>query len=166
MLVNRTLGYVTASAPVFSPNGDGRFDSIDLGFLLVKPAEVRVRIVRNDKWAANVSKAQLGAGAQTVAWDGKKPGGRLRDGAYEAEVIARNEVGTVSQRVPISVDTTAPSCASSRCSRCACACSSPSGCRSLNGSGRPSTAIGPASCRFRRRRCARCASWRATRPGT
>ena len=109
MLVNRTLGYVTAAAPVFSPNGDGRFDSLDLGFLLTKPAEVRIRIVRNGQVGRQRRQGrQVGAGAQTVAWDGKKPGGRLRDGAYEAEVIARNEVGSVSQRVPFTVDTTAP----------------------------------------------------------
>jgi hypothetical protein len=106
--VNRTLGYVAASERVFSPNGDGRLDTIDLGFLLAKPAEVRVRALRNGKWVANVFKGQLGGGAQTVPWDGEKPYGRLRDGDYEAEVIARNELGAVSQRAPFSVDTTPP----------------------------------------------------------
>jgi hypothetical protein len=106
--VNRTLGYVAAPQRVFSPNGDGRLESIDLGFLLVKPAEVRIRILRNGKWAANVFKGPLAGGGQTVPWDGKKPQGRLRDGDYEAEVIAKNELGTVSQRAPFSVDTTPP----------------------------------------------------------
>jgi hypothetical protein len=108
LIVNRTLGYVTASVPLFSPNGDGRLDSIDLGFLLVKPAELRVRVIRNGKWVANVFKGQVASGAQTVTWNGKKPDGRLRDGDYEAEVIAKNELGSVAQRVPFAVDTTLP----------------------------------------------------------
>ena len=106
--VNRTLGYVAAPQRVLSPNGDGRLDSIDFGFLLLKPAQVRIRILRNGYWAATVFKGGLAGGGQTVPWDGEKPQGRLRDGAYEAEVTARNELGAVSQRAPFSVDTTPP----------------------------------------------------------
>jgi hypothetical protein len=109
VVVNRTLGFVAASERVFSPNGDGRLDTIDLSFVLLRPADVRIRVVRGGKWVANVFRGQVGSGGQTVPWDGKKPHGRLRDGDYEAEVIARNELGSVSQRVPFSVDTTAPS---------------------------------------------------------
>jgi hypothetical protein len=109
LVVNRTLGYVAASPPVFSPNGDGRLDSIDFGYLLVKPAEVRLRVVRNGKWVANVFTGQIaGGGPQTLSWDGKKPGGPLRDGDYEVEVTAKNELGSVSQRAPFAVDTTPP----------------------------------------------------------
>jgi hypothetical protein len=107
--VNRTLGYVEAFQRVFSPNGDGRLDTLGLGFLLLKPAQVRVRVLRQRKWVANAFKGPLSDGGQTITWDGKKPQGRLRDGEYEAEVIATNEVGSVSQRTPFSVDTTAPS---------------------------------------------------------
>ena len=108
LTVNRTLGYVAASLPVFSPNGDGRLDSIDFGYLLVKPAEVRLRVIRNGKWVANLSKGQIAGGAQTFTWDGKKPHGPLRDGDYQVEVIARNELGSVAQRAPFAVDTTPP----------------------------------------------------------
>jgi hypothetical protein len=109
LVVNRTLGYVAASPAVFSPNGDGRLDSIGFGYMLVKPAEVRLRVVRNGEWVANVFKAQLaGGGPQTLSWDGKKPGGLLRDGDYEVEVTAKNELGSVSQRAPFAVDTTPP----------------------------------------------------------
>jgi hypothetical protein len=108
LTVNRTLGYVAASLPVFSPNGDGRLDSVDFGYLLVKPAEVRVRVLRNGKWVANVSRSQVAGGAQTVTWDGKKPYGPLRDGDYQVEITAKNELGSVSQRSPFAVDTTVP----------------------------------------------------------
>jgi len=106
--VNRTLGYVATSEPLVSPNGDGRLDTLDVGFLLTRPANVRVRVVRERKWVANVFRGQLTGGAQTIPWDGKKPYGRLRDGDYEAEVIATNELGPVSQRAQFSVDTTPP----------------------------------------------------------
>jgi hypothetical protein len=108
VVVNRTLGYVATSPRVFSPNGDRRLDMIGLGFLLFRPADVRIRIVRDGKWVANAFKGQVGSGGQTVPWDGKRPHGRLRDGDYEVEVIARNELGAVSQRAPFSVDATAP----------------------------------------------------------
>jgi N-acetylmuramoyl-L-alanine amidase-like protein len=108
VVVNRTLGYVAASARVFSPNGDTRLDTIELGFLLARPADVRIRVVRDGKWVANVFRGRVAGGGQTVPWDGKKPHGRLRDGDYEAEVIAANELGSVRQRAPFSVDTTPP----------------------------------------------------------
>jgi hypothetical protein len=108
VVVNRTLGYVAASERVFSPNGDTRLDTIDLGFLLTRPAAVRIRVLRDDKWVANVFKGTFPGGAQTIPWDGKKPQGKLRDGDYEAEVIATNELGSVAQRAAFSVDTTPP----------------------------------------------------------
>jgi flagellar hook assembly protein FlgD len=106
--VNRTLGYLGASAAVFSPNGDGRLDGIGFSFLLGRPADVRVRIVRNGKWVTNVAKGPLAEGQQAVDWDGRKPHGALRDGDYEVEVTAVNELGSVSQRAPFTVDTKAP----------------------------------------------------------
>jgi hypothetical protein len=108
LTVNRTLAHVLTSQRVFSPNGDGRLDTLDLGFLLTKPADVRVRVLRDGKWAANVFKGQLGTGGQAVPWDGKKPGGRLRDGDYEVRVTATNDLGSVSQWALFSVDTTPP----------------------------------------------------------
>jgi hypothetical protein len=108
LAVDRTLGYVTA-APVFSPNGDGRLDTVDFGFFLARPTVVRVRVVRGETWVANVFKGPLGEAGQKLAWDGKKPHGRLRDGDYEVEVTATSGLGTVSQRAPFSVDTTLPS---------------------------------------------------------
>ena len=106
--INRTLGYVGADR-VFSPNGDGRFDTIELGFFLARPANVQVRILRGDRWVANVVKGQFAESGHPVFWGGKKPHGRLRDGDYEVEVIATNELGSASQRAPFTVDTRAPS---------------------------------------------------------
>jgi hypothetical protein len=108
LAVNRALGFVESSVSVFSPNGDGRLDTLNLGFALTTPAAVRIRIVRGSKWVANIFEGQFGSGGQTVSWDGKKPHGRLRDGDYEAEVIAKTVLGSVSQRTSFSVDTSPP----------------------------------------------------------
>src|SRR5205085_803363 len=42
--VDRTLGSLTATPPVFSPNGDGQNDTIAFGFALTKPATVTVEV--------------------------------------------------------------------------------------------------------------------------
>jgi hypothetical protein len=109
LTVNRTLGYVGASERAFSPNGDGRLDTVYFGFLLTKPADVHVRVVRGRRWVATVAKAtRLEGGAQAIPWDGRKPSGRIGDGDYEVEVTAIDELGVVSQRAPFAVDTTPP----------------------------------------------------------
>jgi hypothetical protein len=108
--VSRLLGIVTATPSVFSPNGDGRRDRLDIGFDLTAPASVRIRIVRAGRWIATpLTSSPLQAGSQTLAWDGARTAGRLRDGAYEAVVEATAEIGTSSFAVPFGVDTTAPS---------------------------------------------------------
>lgn len=108
LTVNRTLGYLGSPQPLVSPNGDGRLDTLTAGFLLGAPSDVRVRIVRNGKWVATVFRGELGAGQQALTWDGRKPHGRLRDGAYELEVTATSGLGSVSQRTPVTVDTQGP----------------------------------------------------------
>ena len=106
--VNRTLGYVGVLDRVISPNADGVVDTLQAGFLLVRPADVRVRILRGGSWVANVFSGPLAGGPQELPWDGKRPGGRARDGEYEVEVMATNELGAVAQRATFSVDTTPP----------------------------------------------------------
>jgi N-acetylmuramoyl-L-alanine amidase len=109
LLVSRTLGLVSASPSLFSPNGDGRRDRLDVHFALAAAATVTVRIVREGRWVATpLLDASLGAGAQHVSWEGERSEGRLRDGAYEALVEVTDAVGTVSFGVPFTSDTAAP----------------------------------------------------------
>ena len=108
LTVNRALGFVSASLPLFSPNGDGRLDSIRFGFQLAGSAAVRARVLRGGKWVANVFKGALPPGPQGVEWNGRKPRGRLRDGDYQVEVTASTALGPVSQRASFAVDTTPP----------------------------------------------------------
>ena len=108
LTVSRTLGLVSAPE-VFSPNGDGRLDRLDIRFALTAPATVTVRIVRDGRWVASplVSGALL-AGQQRVLWDGSRSHGRLQDGSYTAVVEVADAVGTVSYGVPFASDTIAP----------------------------------------------------------
>ena len=107
--VSRTLGLVSATPELFSPNGDGRNDSLELGFSLTVPAEVRVRILREGRWVASPHAASYPAGAHLFTWDGVRASGPLRDGTYSAVVEATDAaLGSVSAAVPFASDTTAP----------------------------------------------------------
>jgi hypothetical protein len=109
LTVTRTLGLVSATPAVFSPNGDGRLDRLDVRFTLAAPATVTVRILRDGRWVATpLLGASLPAGERRVVWDGSRSGGALRDGMYTASVEVTDAVGTVSYGVPFVSDTTAP----------------------------------------------------------
>ena len=106
--VNRTLGLVTVTPGVFSPNADGRKDLLKLSFALTGPADVRVRIERGGRWVASPLVAGFGIGTQTFVWDGARATGSLRDGEYEAVVEATSTTGVISYGVPFGSDTVAP----------------------------------------------------------
>jgi hypothetical protein len=109
LLVTRTLSGFTVPRARFSPNGDGRLDTIPFTFALAAPATARLRILLNGKWVATPFDGPLEAGAQRLVYDGAKRLGRLPDGAYEAELSVTDAVGTVTQRLPFVSDTRAPS---------------------------------------------------------
>jgi len=109
LTVSRTLGLVTASSAIFSPNGDGRNDTLELGFSLTVAADVRIRVLRDGAWVASPLTAHFEPGTHRFTWDGTRAVGRLRDGSYTAVVEATDAlVGAVSTAVPFASDTTAP----------------------------------------------------------
>jgi hypothetical protein len=108
VVVSRVVSAFAAERAVFSPNADGRLDRIGFTFSLAEEAEVQLRVLRDGKWVATPHAAALGAGPQRLEWDGRKRIGRLRDGEYEAELTVATVVGSVSQRVGFSSDTTRP----------------------------------------------------------
>jgi hypothetical protein len=108
--VSRTLSTFAAGRETFSPNGDGRLDSIPFSFVLAAPATVQLRILRDGKWVATPTPPTLlGPGPQTLAWDGRKRLGRPLDGIYDAELSVTDVVGTVKQTVRFLSDRTRPS---------------------------------------------------------
>ena len=111
LAVSRTLGTVALAPAAFSPNGDGRLDRLTIDFTLANPADVRLRILRDDgTWVATpVVTESLPIGPQRFTWDGSRlAGGAIRDGSYEAVVDVTDAVGTVSLAMPFVSDTTAP----------------------------------------------------------
>ncbi len=106
--VNRTLGLVTVTPAVFSPNADGRKDRITMTFSLAAPADVRIRVEREGRWVASPLASSFAAGTQRLVWDGVRTAGRLRDGEHRAVVEATGGVGTISFGVPFVSDTVTP----------------------------------------------------------
>jgi hypothetical protein len=108
LMVTRTLGSVRAARLAFSPNGDGRADRIAFQFRLTRPAEVKLRILKQGKWVATPFAGPLDVGAGRVEWDGAKRVGRLLDGTYDAVFEATDEFATSTVAVPFTADTRRP----------------------------------------------------------
>lgn len=108
VVVARTLGAASVTPAIFSPNGDGRNDSLTVRFDLGAPADVRVRILRDGAWVATPFSDPLAVGPQVVRWDGSKRVGKLLDGTYTAviEATTGGVISTVS--LPFASDTRVP----------------------------------------------------------
>jgi N-acetylmuramoyl-L-alanine amidase-like protein len=103
--VDRTLGASAASSPAFSPNGDGRLDTVRLSFSLLNPAHVEVRVLRNHAIVATLLQQDLTPGSQRLSWDG----GGFPNGRYTVAVSAVDSLLTVTQAVPVRIDRKPPS---------------------------------------------------------
>ena len=108
LLVTRTLGRVALDAASFTPNGDGRGDTLTITVPLAAPASLTVRILRDGKWIATPLAGSFDAGTQTATWDGTKRIGRARDGAYVVSVESVDPNGTARVELPVVLDRTAP----------------------------------------------------------
>ena len=102
--IDRTLAATTASAPGFSPNGDGRQDDTTIGLQLQNPAHVEVRLLRRSVLVATLLDQDLQAGPQRLKWDG----GGLPDGRYVVSVTAADSLLEVTQRVLVQIDRAPP----------------------------------------------------------
>jgi flagellar hook assembly protein FlgD len=107
--VDRTLGGVSASPDVVSPNGDGRRERLRIGFALTRDATVRVLVKRSGETVATVLAGSLAAGAYAASWDGlDERGRRVADGTVRAVVRATGSLGRRSLSRPARVDATRP----------------------------------------------------------
>jgi len=104
LYVDRTLAGFAASAQAISPNGDGRFDTLDYSFQLNAPAHVRLRILRGSSVVATPIDTALVAGPQRLTWDGSG----LPDGRYSAVLSATDSLLTVKQSLIVRLDRAAP----------------------------------------------------------
>jgi flagellar hook assembly protein FlgD len=107
--VNRTLARLAFSPSAFSPNGDGRLDTLSYSFSLTTPADVAVTAIRPGALPIELYRAPLPAGDAAFTWDGIQPDGILApEGRYTLAVQALNAIGTVTQASPVVLDTTKP----------------------------------------------------------
>ncbi|MFN8222763.1 MAG: N-acetylmuramoyl-L-alanine amidase [Gaiellales bacterium] len=106
--ISRTVGKPSLQSAYFTPNGDGRSDRLRLRYTLAKPASVKLTILRGSTWTATPFTGEVAAGQQTIEWDGSKSAGRLREGAYLAELAVTDAIATARVVLPFVVDFTPP----------------------------------------------------------
>jgi hypothetical protein len=107
VVVDRTLGYLSASPPVFSPNGDGKLDTTTFGFDLGASATVTLSVVQYGRPVASVFSGPLQPGPQQFVWNGQGPAGALPDGQYDFVVSAVDAITTVTQSFRFTIDSRA-----------------------------------------------------------
>jgi len=109
VVVDQTLGGVSAAPSVLSPNGDGARESLRIGFELTRQAAVRVQIRRKGKVVRTVLSGTLAAGAYAANWDGKRADGRpVGQGPASAVIRATTSLGQRVLSRPIRLDTVRP----------------------------------------------------------
>ena len=102
--VDRTLGALAASSAAFSPNADGKLDTVRLSFRLLKAAHVELRVLQGTRIVATLLQADLTTGSQGLTWNGAG----LPDGRYTVAVSATDSLLTVTQTIPLQIDRRPP----------------------------------------------------------
>jgi len=105
VVLDRTLGFPTATPQTLSPNGDGVNDSTALGFTLTRSATVGVAVKLGGKTVRNYRLGSLDAGAHSVVWDGANAaGGPLSSSRPSFTVTAKSWLGASSAAGELIVD--------------------------------------------------------------
>jgi flagellar hook assembly protein FlgD len=108
VVVDRTLTGLLASTLALSPNGDGVDDTTSVTFTLNQPVPVRIDVLQAGVTIATVFQGTLGAGVQTVTWNGTANGAVLADGSYQLALTVTDTIGDVQQTLPMTIDVTPP----------------------------------------------------------
>jgi flagellar hook assembly protein FlgD len=102
--VDRTLAAVASTATAFSPNGDGRLDTVGISFRLTIPAHAQVLVLKGPEVVATLLDQDLPAGPLRLTWDGS----RLPDGTYTVTVNATDSLTMVTQSLAVRIDRKPP----------------------------------------------------------
>ena len=103
LVVLRSLAWLRADPVALSPNGDGIGDSMTISFELRQAGVVAVEIRDRNYPLALLQVGWLEAGSHAAQWSGQLPQGTIEAGAYSVWVTHSTDVGTVTQKVPITV---------------------------------------------------------------
>jgi flagellar hook assembly protein FlgD len=108
VVVDRTIAALTSTPAAFSPNGDGRDDTLAVSFQLTRAAQARLDVKRGTRIVATIWSGTASTGAQSTTWNGSQPTGRIPDGTYSLVLTAVSTIGTSTRSVPLRVDTVPP----------------------------------------------------------
>jgi hypothetical protein len=111
IVLDRTLGHLSVRPELFSPNGDGRRESVALGYRLERQATVRVRILSGSRVLTTLTSARQGGSSLqsfSLTWNGRVGGARVRDGRYQAVVEATTSLGTRRLTEDVTLDASGP----------------------------------------------------------
>ncbi len=109
VVLDRTVGFLTAAPDVVSPNGDGVNDGATLGFTLTRTAGVKVAVKVAGKAVRTFDLGQLEAGPHAVVWDGfTQTGEAAASGRLTFTVAATSALGTSSAAGRLAVDLERP----------------------------------------------------------
>jgi hypothetical protein len=108
LVVSRLLRSFVVEPELFSPNADGRGDTVSFAFELSGPATVALKVYKGTAWITTPFQGELAPGVQAIPWDGAKRNGRLLDGEYRVELSVADAISSVSQALTLRADSTAP----------------------------------------------------------
>ncbi len=91
-----TVAGATAAVPTLSPNGDGKADTLALGYSTNEPGAIDLTIANTAATVVRTTSTSAKGGAGTVSWDGRNGSGAVvPDGAYTARIAPRDVAGNV-----------------------------------------------------------------------
>jgi hypothetical protein len=103
LVVMRALAWLRADPPTISPNGDGVEDSLTISFVLRQAGLVAVELRDGTFPLALLQSGWLEPGSHGALWNGHVGAERPPPGVYSIWVTVSNDVGTVTQKVPITI---------------------------------------------------------------
>ena len=115
LLLDRTLGFPTATPAIISPNGDARHDATVLGFKLTRKATITVKIAVDGKTVRTLALGALPAGRHTAPWDGRtRAGAATGSSRPQVTITAKSALGASSVTESLIVDLTRPKLAAGK----------------------------------------------------
>jgi flagellar hook assembly protein FlgD len=108
LLVSRTLLAFSADTKAVSPNGDGRLDTVTFRIALAQQANVALALVAG-RTSIPIFAGTLQEGDQQLPWNGRAvDGSAVPDGTYRATLTIGYPPLSLSESVPLKVDTRPP----------------------------------------------------------
>ena len=108
LTIDRTLGRLTVTPSLFSPNGDGRRETVAVGFTLARAATVRLRVFAGTKTVATLLTGSATSGRAHGRLERRRR--TTADGALRVVAEATTSLGHAHAREALVRDTSRPAC--------------------------------------------------------